>query len=188
MAVELDYVNGILSELAIKNVQSINDNETSLFIYNRLRVLYVHVLQRANWNFAVEFIYDASPMVYNISPNYQYTYLLPADFGHLFKFTNQILPTVYEIVDGYLLCNSKPVQYEYIKNNQSLSVFPPLVMDMIVLYVASRVCLVLTQDIKLTSYLKSLYEERFSECVRVNAFANQIDNAKHINYDRPQVW
>jgi hypothetical protein len=181
----LDLTNDALSELGRLPVETINDTPASITVSNKILELYQEVLLDYNWNFAVNYVADYSPETTNFSPDYVYSYQLPGNYGKFFQFafTGADWP-LYAIWDGMLLANTLPVQYYYVANDTPFEVWPPLVARTLVLYAASKVSPTLTNNIKLTSYLKAEYKEARVKAILENDQERSIQSTRYNDFNR----
>lgn len=182
MPSKVDLVNQVLSEFARPPVANISDDDQALLISARLDVYLQELLQRCNWNFAIKYKSDNTPVTQNFSPDFVYTYQLPFDFGKIFKFSQMWL--AYEFVDGFILANQKPIMYYYIVNMADYSVLPILFQRVLTLYTAARVCLVLTNNEQLTLYLEKEYEQALSNAIKSNDMERLVSSTPYNDFDR----
>lgn len=183
MPTQLQMINRILSELGRLSVSSVNESDDAKYVSDKLYELYPEVLLDCNWNFAVKYREDNTPLTTKYSPQFNYTYLLPSDFGKIFKFLDPRWLS-YEFVDNYLITDYRPVRYYYIVNNANFSTFPPLVARSIVLYVASKSAPTLTNDVELSKYLNALYEREKSNAILQNNMEAMLNGTPYNGYDR----
>lgn len=173
MPTHLQLVNRTLSELGRLSVASIDESpdaqQASAKIYELEPELYLVY----NWSFLVKFIIENTPLTFNFSPDYQYTYQVPGDFGRFFKWqsTGSQWP-IYEFADGYLLAQTKPVGYYYIVNQAAPEVYPPLFARALVLYAAAKLAPTLTNNVPLASYLEKEYEKMINKAVTQDDMLN----------------
>jgi hypothetical protein len=166
MPTQLQLVNRTLSELGRLSVSSIDESPDAEQANAKLLELAPELYELYNWSFLVKYIFDNTPLTANFSPDYNYTYQLPGDFGHFFKWqaTGSQWP-IYEIVDGLLLAQVKPVGYYYIVNQADPSVYSPLFARMLILYAAAKLAPTLTNNVQLTKYLESEHEKIKSQAI-----------------------
>jgi len=164
MPTQLQLVNRTLSELGRPSVSSITESPDAQQVSNKLFELVPELYLVANWSFLVKFIADNTPLTFNFSPDYEYTYQVPTDFGRFFKFeaTGSQWP-VYEFADGYLLAQIKPIAYYYIVNQALPEIYTPLFSRALVLYAAAKLAPTLTNNIQLTTYLEKEYEKMIAK-------------------------
>lgn len=186
----LDLTNYALAELGRPNVTTIDplDPSTSpdaIYVSNKIIELYKEVLLDYEWNFAVVFVQDYSPLTTNFSVDYVYSYALPGDFGRFFQwaYTGADWP-IYAFMDGMLLANTLPVQYYYIRSDVPFEFWPPLVARMLVLYAACKSCPSLTNDVKLTAYLKEEYREMRMKAITQQDMERSVVGTRYNDFDR----
>src|SRR5690349_12849443 len=144
MPAKLDLINRALAELGRLQVSNINESQDAQFISNKVDELLPVMLLDYPWNFAVQYREDSTPLVSNFSPDYEYAYQLPSDYGRFYMWaTSGAQYPYYAILDNQLLADTKPIQYYYIVNFADYSVLPPLFCRAFVLYVAAESALIL---------------------------------------------
>jgi hypothetical protein len=185
MPTQLQLINRTLSELGKLPVTAINDGYDAQYVANKLAELLPELLLEYNWNFAVKYITDDSPLVLEFSPDYSYTYQLPGDFGHFFKWaaTGSQWP-IYQFTDGYLLAQVKPVQYYYIVNTCAYEVLPPKFARALVLYTAAKSAPTITNNVNLTQYLEKEYEKALAKSILQNDMERSISTTPYNDFDR----
>lgn len=185
MPSQLQLVNACLSEVGRPPVSNVNDSPDSQFISAKISTLYPEVLLECNWNWAIVYREDNTPLTMNFSPDYVYSYRLPGDFGQFYKWasTGAQWP-IYAIVDGMLLAQTQPVQYYYITNQASFEVLSPLFSRTLVLYAAAKSALVLTSNTDLTKYLEVEYEKMRSRAILQNDMERSVMTMPYNDFDR----
>src|SRR5277367_3203388 len=81
----LDLTNRALSELGRPTVVAITDSPDAMTVSNKILELAPEVLLDYNWNFAIVYVANYSPLTTNFSPDYVYSYELPGDYGKFYK-------------------------------------------------------------------------------------------------------
>lgn len=185
MLTQLDLVNRTLSELGRLSVSSITESQEAQQANAKLLELVPELYDVANWSFLVKFVLDNTPLTTNFSPDYQYSYQLPGDFGRFFKWqaTGSQWP-IYEFVDGLLLAQTQPVGYYYIVNQADPSVYSPLFARSLVLYAAAKLCPTLTNNIQLTAYLEREHEKIIAKAVTQDDMLNSIQATPFNDFNR----
>lgn len=181
----LDLVNATLNELGRLPVTAITDGDDSQAIANKITLLAPEILLDYNWNFAVTYVANYSPLTTNFSPDYIYSYALPGNYGKFFKWasTGAQWPN-YAIIDGMMLANTLPIQYYYIANDTPFSVWPPLVVRTLVLYAASKIAPAMTNDRSLMAFLEKEYYLKRIDAIRQNDMERSIMSAPYNDFDR----
>lgn len=181
----LDLTNRALSEIGKLPVVAITDNFAAQYVSDKIFELYQEILLDYNWNFAVTYVANYSPLTTNFSPDYVYSYQLPGNYGKFFKWasTGAQWP-LYAIIDGMLLANTLPVQYYYIVNDLPFQFWPPLVARMLVLYVAAKSAPTLTENVGLTKYLESEYEKMRTKAILQNDMERSVMSTPYNDFDR----
>ena len=173
MPTHLQLVNRTLSELGRPSVAAIDESpdaqQASAKIYELAPELYLVY----NWSFLVVFTQDSTPLTFNFSPDFIYTYQLPGNFGHFFKWqaTGSQWP-IYEFAGGYFLAQTLPVGYYYIVNQADPTVYPPLFARALVLYAAAKLSPTLTNNVPLTQYLEKEYEKMIEKAITSDDMLN----------------
>jgi hypothetical protein len=182
----LDIVNQALTELGRLPVTNINDSEDATLLDVKLNLLLPVLLQETVWNFAILYRQDSTPLTTPLTPDFSYTYQLPADYGRMFQFgnINNNLDTPYLISNNLISTNEKPISYYYIINDVNVDAISTMFFRAIVLFIASDACLVLTENEKLTQYLKAKYEEEKGKAVNLNDMERYITTKPNNDYDR----
>lgn len=185
MPSQLQLVNRTLSELGRLQVTSINDSPDATYVAAKIAELFPEVLLEANWNFAVRYRTDDTPLTTPFSPDYLYAYQLPGDFGKFFKWaaTGAQWP-VYEFADGMLLAQTRPVQYYYIVNIADYSVLTPLFSRALILYTASKSAPSLTNNVALTQYLEKEYMKSLAKAILENDMERSVTTTPYNDFDR----
>jgi len=166
MPTHLQLVNRTLSELGRLSVAAIAESPDAQTASAKILELEPELYLVYNWTFLVKYIFDNTPLTTNFSPDYSYTYQLPGDFGHFFKWqdTSSQWP-IYQFADGLLLAQVKPVGYYYIVNQAVPEVYTPLFARALVLYAAAKLSPTLTNNVQLTAYLEKEYEKMIAKAI-----------------------
>jgi hypothetical protein len=187
MSSKLDVVNQVLSEIGRPPVASIaNTDDASLIISPRVDLLSQELLLRTQWNFAVIYKQDTTPLPVSISPDFPWTYQLPANFGSFAQTSpqNPNFGLYYRFINNYICTIANPIQYYYIVNQVDYTVITPLFSRALVLYTASDVCLSLTQNAQLTRYLKDKYMEKLDDALKQNDQQRYIQSTPYNDFNR----
>ena len=187
MPSKLEVVNQVLSEIGRPPVANLNNSDDSrLIISPRVDLLSQELLLRTPWNFSIIYRQDSTPLPVSISPDFPWTYQLPANFGSFYKTSpqNPNFGLYYEFIDNYICTNANPIQYYYVINQVDYSVITPLFMRALVLYTASDVCLSLTNNAQLTKYLKDKYMEKLDDALKQNDQQRYIQSTPYNDFDR----
>lgn len=171
-------------ELGSKPVVSINDNERAQIIAAKLPILLPLLLARTFWNFAIKYVFDNTPLTVGFSPDFQYSYQLPADYGRFWRFSTNYYPLAYQITDGLLLINIRPVSYYYVVDTVPYNVISPLFYRSLALYAASDTAYVLTEDEGLAKYLLQKYENESNSAILLNDMERDIVTMPQNDFDR----
>lgn len=185
MPTQLQLINRCLSELGRPNVGAVSESDDAAYVANKINELYPELLLDYNWNFAVIYRTDDTPLVTNFSPDYIYSYQLPGDFGKFFKFaaTGAQWP-IYEFADGMLLAQTRPVQYYYISNQVSFEALPPLFSRSLILYAAAKSAPTLTNNVQLATYLEKEYEKAKIRAIIQNDMERSVSTTPYNDFDR----
>lgn len=185
MPSQLEMVNRTLAELGRPAVQQIAGNANAEYIAAKIAELYPELLLSYTWTFATVYKYDDNPRSVNFSPDFTYTYQLPANFGQFFKWaTSGAQYPAYEFVDGLLLAQTRPVQYYYIVNDADYTVFPPLFARAVVLYAASESAPILTNDVQLATYLEKKFLMTLDKAIKQDAMQRSVVQVPYNDFDR----
>lgn len=181
---KIDVVNQALLEIGRLPVIQISDSADAQLISAKIDILLPLLLLAAEWNFAVRFVNDNTPLTVPFSPDFTYTYQLPFDFGRFFKFGTNTFPLYYEFADGLLLTNVKPIQYYYIVNNVDYAAFTTMFYRALAVYAAADTAMVLTQNAALTKYILDKYKEEKSNAILLNDQERYIGSTPYNDFDR----
>jgi len=188
MPTQLEVVNQALNELGRNAVQNINDLPESQLIANKLNVLLPELLLRTDWNFAIKFVQDNNPLTTNFSPDFLYTYKLPADYNRMDRFswltTGQAFGFYYRILDGLVLTNAKPINYYYVVNNIDYAFLPALFYRALSLYAAAETAMAITNKAELAKYLEVKYQQKIVDAMLQNDMDRYIQSTPYNDFDR----
>lgn len=187
MPSKIQLVNRTLSELGKLAVASVNETESSQYVSAKIDELYPELLLDCAWDWAIVYREDSSPVSSDFSPDYEYTYALPGNFGSFYKWasTGSQWP-IYEFVDGYLLAQTNPVQYYYIRSDANYTDFSVLMARALVLYTAAKSAPTLTNNMQLAAYLEKEYEKKRIEAIIENRMRQSIQQVPYNDFDRIQ--
>lgn len=189
----LSIVNQSLIEIGRLPVSNITDSQDSILMDAKIDILLPVLLQKTNWDFAIKYIEDSTPLTSQFSPDYENTYQLPPDYGQMFSWGNfdynfsdsSALPFL--ITDGLISSNDNPISYYYIVSNVDASAISTLFYRALVLFIASDTCLVLTESERLTAYLNQKYNQAISDAINRNDMERFITTKPYNDYDRTLV-
>jgi hypothetical protein len=181
----IELVNRTLSELGRPTVAAIDESQDATQTAAKLIELAPELYLEANWSFLVKFVFDNTPLTFNFSPDYNYTYQLPGDFGRFFKwqYTGSQWP-IYEFADGYLLAQVLPVGYYYIVNQAMPEVYTPVFARALVLYAAAKLSPTLTNNVDLTKYLEGEYMRILGKAITQDDMLNPHFSTAYNDFDR----
>lgn len=177
MATKLQVVNQVLSEIGREPVTALTDNDQVNYIISpRLDLLYSELAQLTDWNFLIQFVTLDTPNLIPFSPDYLYSYQLPSDYSRFDRLSWQTINygLFYRIVDGLFNTNMRPVLLYYVTNIIDYTVITPLFQQALALYCAADVCVGLTNDYKLASYLEKKSFDKKSDAVRQNDMERNV--------------
>lgn len=185
MPTHLQLVNRTLSELGRPAVASITESPDAQQASAKIYELEPELYLVANWSFLVKFIINSTPLSFNYSPDFVYTFQVPTDFGRFFRLqaTGSQWP-IYEFVDGYFLAQTKPVGYYYIVNQADPIVYTPLFARALVLYAAAKLAPSLTNNVPLTAYLEKEYEKIIAKAEVQDNMLNPHFSTPYNDYQR----
>jgi hypothetical protein len=185
MPTHLQLVNRTLSELGRLSVSAVLESPDAQQASAKILELEPELFEAYNWTFLVKFVIDNTPLTINFSPDYQYTYQLPGDYGHFFKWqdTGSQWP-IYMITDGYLLAQVKPVGYYYIVNQSVPENYTPLFARALVLYAAAKLAPTLTNNVQLAAYLEKEYEKMIAKAILQDDMQRSVTTTPYNDFDR----
>lgn len=188
MPSQLDIVNQTLNELGFPFVEVITQTAGSILIANKINILHPEMLLRTDWNFAIKYVSDNTPLTTLISPEFLYNYQLPPDYNRMDRFSwfanASSFGFYYRIIDNVIMTNSRPIQYYYVVNNADLSVISSLYYRALVLYCAAECAIVLTQNAPLTKLLEVKYQQKLNEAILLNDQERYIQSTPYNDFDR----
>jgi hypothetical protein len=180
---KLDIVNQVLSELTRLPVDSIDSSKDTQLISYRIDKAIPLLLLKTNWKFAIKYATLSSPETVNPFPQYQYSYVLPADYGRMWHLWQQWFN--YDILDGRIVTDQKPITFYYVVNQVDYDTLGILFERLLVLYLASVFAKPLTENVQLAADLEVKYEKEFNNAVLQNSMEGPIKSAPN-DYDRNQ--
>jgi len=185
MPTQLQLVNRTLSELGRPAVAAIDESPDAEQVNAKLLELAPELYLVYNWTFLVVYTFNNTPLTFNFSPDYNYTYQLPGNFGHFFKWqaTGSQWP-IYEFADGYLLAQVLPVGYYYIVNQAVPEVYTPLFARALVLYAAAKLAPTLTNNIQLAAYLEKEYEKIIAKAITQDDMERSVSATPYNDFNR----
>lgn len=183
---QTQIVNQVLNELGRLPVTDITLSQDTVLISNKIDVLLPELLLRTDWNFAIKFVVDNTPLTVPISTEYPYNYQLPPDYNRIDRMSWFAVNfgLIYRIIDNVIMTNTKPIQYYYVTDTVDLSKISDTFYRALVLYVASASCMAITQDEKLAAYLKLEYREKLADAVRQNDMDRMITTTPYNDFNR----
>lgn len=185
MATLLSLTNEALAELGKLPVEAITNSQASQSLASAIETAHAELLTVYSWPWAIVYRADNTPLVNNFSPDYSYSYQLPADYGQFFKWaTTGAQWPYYAFMDGMLLANTRPVSYYYIVNDANFELISPLYNRMLVLCAASRRALVLTENIQLTAYLQQQFMAAKHNAIRQADMQRSVMAQPYNDFDR----
>lgn len=179
---KLTIVNAVLNEIGRLAVVQINDSQDAQLISQKIDTLLPTLLDETDWNFAIEYRADTTPLLNNPFPEYLYAFQLPSNYGHMDRLVDMI--SDYRILDTYLLTNQDNVSYYFIVNDADYSVMPSIFRYTLALLVASEVCDVLTNNEELTMDLRAKYMAQLPKAILHNDMERRVAGAPYNDYDR----
>jgi len=185
MPTHLQLVNRTLSELGRLSVASVDESPDAQAASAKIYELEPELYLEYNWTFLIVYRYDNTPLATNFSPDYNYTYQLPGNFGKFFKWqaTGSQWP-IYEFVDGLLLAQVKPVGYYYIVNQADPSVYTPLFARALVLYAACKLAPTLTNNVQLAGYLEKEYHKMITKAILQDDMERSVNSTPYNDFNR----
>jgi hypothetical protein len=188
MPSQLDVVNFALNELGQATVTNVNDLPLSQLMVNKLNFLFPELLQKTDWNFAIVYKSDSTPLTNNFSPDFLYTFQLPPDYVKMDRFswqtTGQAFGFYFRIVDGLILTNAKPINYYYVSSNASYANISQLFFQTLSLYLAYRTCDTATNNEQLKVNLFKEYTLKLMDALRYNDMERYVQATPYNDFDR----
>ncbi len=181
---KLTVINQALLALGLSPIANEKESEAAQFISEKLDSLLPILLLTETWNFAVKYREDNTPITQNFSPDYRYIYQLPFDYGRFIKLGANRFVLDFELVDGYILTNTKPFAYYYLVNTMDYGIMPPIFARTLALYAASDSAVSLTQNVNLANYLEAKYEKEKMHALLLNNMERDIKMAPFNDFER----
>ena len=191
---QIDVINQVLNEIGRPAIDALlmtspDAPPDAQVIQLKLNLLLPELLSRGEWVFAVEYLFNNTPNSVSFSPDFLYSYTLPADYGRFKAVAPLGAPNVnfglyYAILDGEFCTNAKRLQIYYIKNNVTYDVLTPTFVRALVYYCAYEVAMPLTNNLELTAYLKQKWKEALSDAVRYNDMERMVTSTPYNDFDR----
>jgi len=186
----LSTVNQALLEIGRPKVSNVNDSSDSKLMDSKIDILLPLMLQYEDWNFAIKYVSDNTPITQPFTPDYQNTYQLPYDYGRMFSWGNfdnhfsDPSAQPFLITDGLISTNDMPANYYYIVNDIDVSAVSIMFWRALVLYIASDSALVLTQNTELTGYLKNKYDDALIDATSRNGMERFVVSKPYNAFNR----
>ncbi len=180
----LTIINQALLALGSSPVANEKESEAAQFISEKLDSLLPILLLSETWHFAVKYREDSTPITQNFSADYRYTYQLPFDYGRFIKLGANRFVLDFELVDGYILTNSKPFAYYYLVNTLDYSIMPPIFARTLALYAAYDSAIPLKQNVQLANFLHTQYQQEKMNALLLNNMERDIKTAPYNDFDR----
>ena len=181
---KLTLINQALLALGLLPVATVNESDAAKFIAAKLDSLLPPLLRCSDWNFAVKYREDSTPLTQNFSPDYPYTYQLPYDYGRFIRCGSNHPLADYRLVDGYVLSHQNPFSYYYTVNNVDYHLMPPNFARALALYAAADSAIALTENIQLARMLESKYQQEKMEALLFDKMEQGIKTTAHNDFDR----
>jgi len=186
----LSIVNQALGKLGRLPVTNILDSEDAQLLDLKIDLLLPVLLQATEWNFAIKYVQNSTPLTTKFSTDYSNTFQLPFDYGRMFNWGNfdnnfaDQSAQPYLISDGLISTNQSSINYYYIVNNISVSAISILFYRTLVLFIAYDTALVLTKDETLMKSIYMQYEESRIEAIIRNDMERYIVSKPYNSYNR----
>lgn len=185
MPSNLELVNFVRAELGQEQISALNVANNGIFISNQLALLHAELLLSYEWNFAVVYREDSTPLVSAFSPDFRYAYQLPSNYGRFYRWSYAGANWYYyAIYDNQFLTNVMPLTFYYIVNNVAYEILPPLYTRALVEYTASKVSLSLTNNVQLTQYLAGQYQNALLRAILQNDNERAIVQMPYNDFNR----
>lgn len=183
---KLDVINQALTEIGRPSVSNIKDSEDSELLGVKFDLLLPVLLEETAWNFAIIYREDSTPIATPISPDFNNSFQLPADYGRMFQFGNFFnnINEPYFISNNILSTNCLKIAYYYTISDVAVDAMPSMFIRALSLLIASDACLVLTENESLTKNLTMKYEHWRGKAVNRNDMERYIVSAPYNKYDR----
>lgn len=187
MPSQLDVINYALTEIGRLPVVNAEDTQGSQLMLSKVDALLRKYLKLTDWNFAIKYVTDNTPVVSPFSDQYLYSYQLPADFGRFDRTGRQLSATFglyYRLIDNFIVTNSRPFAYYYVVKQCSYGVIDDTSFIAMGLYLASECAMALTNDKLLVAYLKQSYGKALADAMRFNDMERFIQSTPYNDFDR----
>ena len=181
---QLDIINQALIELGKPPVNAFDDTEASRALNYKIDLLFPLLLMKTLWNDFIVYTIINTPNTQSFSPDFAYTYTLPANFGRLFKFGNFPFPVVYEIFDGLIAANVRPIQFYYIVNTANYNNSSSQFWRALSVWAASDTCMVLTNNDKLTKYLSEKAKDEINNAILLDNMNKELVTLPYNSFNR----
>lgn len=187
MPSQLDVINYALTEIGRLPVTNAADTQGSQLMLTKVDSLLRKYLRLTDWNFAIKYVSDNTPVVSPFSPEYLYSYQLPADFGRFDRTGKNLSATFglyYRLLDNYILTNSRPFTYYYVVRQCPYADLDDTSFIAMGLYLASESAMALTNDKLLVGYLKNSYGKALADAMRFNDMERYIQSTPYNDFYR----
>lgn len=187
MPSQLDVINYALTEIGRLPVVNALDTQGAQLMLTKVDALLRKYLKLTDWNFAIKYIVDNTPVVSPFSDEFLYSYQLPSDFGRFDRNGRNLSATFglyYRFIDNFVLTNSRPFAYYYVVKQCDYSVLDDTSFIAMGLYLASESSMALTNDKPLTAYLKAAYSKALTDAMRFNDMQRFVESTPYNDFDR----
>lgn len=186
MPSQLDVINYALTEIGRMPVVNASDSKDALLMQYKVDSLLRKYLKLTDWNFAIKFIIDNTPVASPFSPEFLYSFQLPADFGRMDRISPLTInfALYYRIIDNFICTNTKPFEYYYVVNQCPYGDLDDTSFIAMGMYLASESAMALTNNIQLVAYLKQSYQKCLADAMRFNDMERMIQNTPYNDFDR----
>jgi hypothetical protein len=178
-----DIVNQVLAEYGRGPVDNITTDAQAQLIANRVNFFLPIMLNEYNWNWAIKYVTDSTPLTQPFSPEWTFAFQLPFDYGHMFHFWNQVTWNDWTIIDNMILANQATINYYYVVVGVNFDVITANFMRALVLYVAESLSYVLTQDVALSQNLEAKFRRELARAIMQNDMERNVQ-APPNDFDR----
>lgn len=185
MATLLSLTNNALAELGKPPVIAITDNEAAQALAAAIVQYHPQLLELYPWPWAIVYWESSTPLLNALSPDFRYSYQLPADYGQFFRWSTVTLQwAYYEFIDGTICTNTLPVSMYYVSNSADFTVISPLYADMLSTYAAAQRALILTDNVALTQYLNAKYTKAMTSAIKQADMQRSVVAQVYNDYNR----
>lgn len=164
---EVDICNLALDWVNARNITSLDENTKESKKCNAWYDLTrKELLTNLNASFSIKRAKLAQEADFTPVYGYDKAYILPKDLLKVLNLGNPLHDLLYQIEGNHFYCSepSEEVYIRYIADVTDVTQFDSEFSELLILKLAERICVALTEDIEKSNYIKQLAQQKYVEC------------------------